>query len=662
MVKFNSLFGKTSVLAALAGMVALSLAWGSGHIPEAHAAYHSAAERKSFRDLASHPLDSTENTFFVGSAHCNGCHGHDPTGHAMTTTGGRDVNVVDAWRSSIMANSAKDPFWRAKVSHEVLVNPAHQVQLEDKCTTCHAPMGHFEHHFTGQGPYSIAYMEQDDIALDGVSCVPCHMQKEEGIGNFFSGHLQLDTAGRPIYGPYATDSIFGAPMEAFVHYVPQYGPQILDAGLCAGCHTLLTETVDLSGNLTGDEFVEQATYHEWLNSQFNNEEHVETGITCQGCHVPLLNDDVGVVISANYIFLQPKSPFGEHHFAGANTMMLTMLRDNGDTLRVTATQDQFDTTIARSLRMLQQHTLMLETNVEARDADTAFINVKLTNLAGHKFPSGYPSRRAWVQLVVSNAAGDTLYNNGAPTADGDIAGHDPLWEPHYNRITAANQVQIYEMVMGDVAGNLTTVLERAKQPLKDNRLAPAGFSVNHITYDTTQIVGNALVDPDFNHDADGIEGSGTDIVHYHVPMAGYTGWVNITATVWYQTAPPRFMADMFTHTSPEIDLFQGMYDVADKAPVLVKAVSITDLTTGLDNLRELGVHIFPNPVRNGLLNISGLDARVTAIEVYDAGGRKVAQRNEGSGRNWVPRLPGSGTYMVVIRTAEKSFVERVVSF
>ena len=661
MKRSYALATRALVLAGITGAVALSVAWSGGQVPEAHAAYHTATELVSFRSTGGLPLDSSVNTYFKGSGHCNGCHGHDNTGYAMVTADGRDVNVVNDWRSSIMANSARDPFWRAKVSHEVMINPAHQVALEDKCTKCHAPMGNFEHHFTGQGPYSMAYFAQDDIAHDGVSCVPCHMQKAEGIGNFFSGQLQLDTTGRPIYGPYADEDIFGAPMESFVNYVPQYGAQILDAGLCAGCHTLITETADINGNLTGDEFVEQATYHEWVNSQFDNETHPETGITCQGCHVPLLDDTIGVVLSANYIFLQPKTPFGQHHFAGANTFMLTMLKDNGDTLQVTASQAQFDTTIARTNRMLQQHTLMVETSVPLRDADTAFIDVKLTNLAGHKFPSGYPSRRAWVQLLVTDAGGDTLYNNGAPSPDYDIVGHDPLWEPHYNVITSPDQVQIYEMVMGDVNGNLTTVLERGKEPLKDNRLAPAGFSVDHYSYDTTRIVGAATTDLDFNHDENGVEGSGTDVIHYHAAMGGHTGLINITAKVWYQTAPPRFMEEMFAQSSPEIDLFKDMFHAADNTPILVRSASQTDMTVGIDDLRELGVHVFPNPVHDGLLNITGLDARVTGIEVYDIGGRRIAERKGTNERTWATRLPGSGTYVVVIRTAERSFVERVVS-
>lgn len=661
MKKSYPLVGKSLVLAAVAGVVVFSVAWTNGSLPVAKATYHSKGELDRFQRSWSAALDSSSNTYFAGSGHCNGCHGHDPLGESMVTTNGRDVNVSDAWRSSMMANSAKDPFWRAKVSHEVLVNLQHQAILEDNCTSCHAPMGHFEHHLTGQGLYSMTQFEQDAIAFDGVSCVPCHMQNPDSVGRYFSGNLHFDAEDRILYGPYADDDIFAAPMEAFVNYNPRYGEHITQSALCSGCHSGIAQTVDLDGNFTGDEFVWQATYHEWLNSEFNNIQNPATGITCQGCHVPLLDDDVGVVLSANYAFLAPKSPFGEHHFAGGNSFMLKLLKDNMDALNVTAYPDQMDSSIARTLKMLQQHTLLVETTVPWRDADTAVINVKLTNLAGHKFPSGYTSRRAWIHLAVEDADGTVLYENGAPTPDGGIAGLQSAWEPHHDHITSSNQVQIYELVMGDVNGDLTTVLMRAKEPLKDNRLTPAGFSTNHSAYDTTRIAGVAPTDVDFNHDADGVEGSGTDIVHYHVPMGGYVGLINITATVLYQSAPPAHLAEMFTHSSPEITLFQGMFDAQDHTPVPVVAQTVTDMSVGIDNLRELGVHIFPNPVQNGQLNITGLDARVTGVEVYDAGGRKVAERKDSTGRNWTMRLPGHGTYFVVIRTAEKKFVEKVVS-
>lgn len=660
MKKTPTLVAKALVLALLLGTVALSVSWTTGKVPVAKA-YHTPAELASYRGGGSaFPLPMGGDNYFKPSGNCEGCHGHDPTGYAMVTADGVDVNVVDDWRSTMMANAAHDPFWRAKVSHEVLVNPAHQAALETKCTKCHAPAGNFDHAFNTGGPYSIALMEQDPVALDGVSCVPCHIQKGDSIGDFFSGNLRFDTLGSPLFGPYPDSTIFGAPMESFVGYTPQYGAQILDAGLCAGCHTLITETADLSGNLTGDEFVEQATYHEWLNSDFNNETHPETGITCQGCHMPLLDDQIGVVLSANYIFLQPKTPFAQHHFAGANTFILDMLKGHIDTLQLTATTTQFDSTIARTQRMLRQHSLLIETTIPLRTPDTAFIDVKLTNLAGHKFPSGYPSRRAWVQLVVTNSTNDTIYDNGAVNAQDEIVGQDPGWEPHHNVITASDQVQIYEMVIGDVNGDTTTVLERGKAPLKDNRLAPAGFSVENVSYDTTQIVDVPASDIDFNHDADGVEGSGSDVVHYHVATGGYAGLIHISVTVWYQSAPPRYVKDMFAYSSPEIDLFKSMYQAADNSPVLVKTDTLSDMTTGIDDLRELGLRIFPNPVRDAHLSITGIDARVLGITVYDAGGRKVAE-HLGNVDRWSVRLPGAGTYVVVIRTKDRSFVKRVVS-
>ncbi len=661
MAQRSTLLLRSVVVASIGGLVTLFVSWSGGGVPSAHA-YHSAEEVAEYR-AGNGALSVGINTYFKASGNCSGCHGHDPSGFAMTTVpGGVDVNVTDDWRSSMMGNSARDPFWRAKVSHEVQVNPAHQAALEDKCTSCHAPMGRYNKHFLGQGPYSIAELEQDETALDGVSCVPCHMQSADSIGILHSGNLRLDTLGRPLYGPFGgpddPQPLFGAPMTAFVGYEPQYGEHINDGGLCAGCHTLITETADLNGNLTGGTFVEQATYHEWLNSSFNNKEHID-GITCQGCHVPRINE--GVVLSANYLFLQPRAPFGMHHFAGANVFMLNLLKNHIDELGLTATETQFDSTIARTNRMLQQNSLLMEPSMVDRTSDTAFVDVKLTNLAGHKFPSGYPARRAWVELAVTNDEGDTLFHSGGWDGTYDVVGHDPSWEPHYDMITQPDQAQIYEQVMADVNGDRTTVLERASSKLKDNRLAPAGFTAAHYAYDTTTVDGVSASDIDFNRDDLGIEGSGSDVVHYHVPLNGYAGTLNIRTRFWYQSAPPRYMTEMFAYNSTAIDTFKTMFDHTDNSPVLVKDESFTDLSTAVDDLTELGVRIYPNPVRDGRLTVVGLNERVLELEVYDARGALVARTRPNGQRQWTVDLPqAEGTYLIAIRTEDRVFVERVV--
>ena len=51
----------------------------------------------------------------------------------------------------------------------------------------------------------------------------------------------------------------------------------------------------------------------------------------------------------------------------------------------------------------------------------------------------------------------------------------PTYEPHHDVITQGDQVQIYEMVMGDVNGDVTTVLERAEGPDQGQPPGAAGL-------------------------------------------------------------------------------------------------------------------------------------------------------------------------------------------
>jgi len=658
MMKRYAIHARILMIAALLGVVALFVAWTEGQVPQAEARYHSTEEVDAFRG-GGLDLPIGQNNFFMASGNCYGCHGPDEfNNYASVDSQGNDVNVMDDWRSTMMANSARDPFWKAKVSHEISVNPANQSALEDKCTSCHAPMGRYDKFLMGEGHFSMAELAMDPIAQDGVSCLACHMQSADSLGFLFSGELKFDT-NNVIYGPYG--DVFGSPMTSFVGFEPLLGVHINDAGLCAGCHTLITETADLEGNLTGDEFVEQATYHEWLNSVFNTNTNPDGGISCQSCHIPRIDD--AVVISANYLFLNGRSPYGLHHMAGANSYMLGLLRDNSLQLGLTASAAQFDSTIARTNRLLTQNTLLLEANVEERDLDTARIAVKLTNLGGHKFPSGYPARRAFVELTVRDANDNVLFQSGGWDESYEVNGHDASWEPHYDVIRNPGQAQIYEMVMGDVNGDRTTVLERGKLALKDNRLTPLGFTTSHQSYDTTLIAGVPASDIDFNRDAQGIEGSGSDVVHYHVPMNGFSGLIRVQAKVWYQSAPPRYMEEMFEYNTPDIDAWRTMFQASEPSPVLVKEVELTDLSVAIDDLRDLGVRIFPNPVHDGLLRIEGLNDRIVSVEVYDLRGAVVAKQAPAGQRSMQVRLPETAaTYVVVLRTRERSYVERVVAY
>lgn len=591
------------------------------------------------------PIDSS--ILFPTAKVCSGCHGSDPTGKALVDNSGVDINMYDDWRSSMMANSARDPFWRAKVTHESLVNPSHSLVLQDKCTSCHAPAGHYQAKLKRhQEYYTLAEVYADSLGLDGVTCQACHAQPKEKLGILHSGELNFDTNKvRVSYGPY--EFVFAPPMHNFVGITPKYSLHILDGGLCAGCHTLITNSVDLSGQLTGKTFVEQATYHEWLNSRYDKQ---HDKVACQKCHLPQIPDEV--IISKNYQFLTPKYPYGLHEMAGANVTMLKLMKENRAALGISAEAEHYDSTIAATLRMLQEKSLTLTLTPGVLNGDTAYFKLKLNNKAGHKFPSGYPARRAWVEFVVENAAGDTVFHSGRFASDYSLPDEDKNYETHYDVIRQPEQVQIYELVPGDVTGAFTNVLERAHIGLKDNRLTPQGFTLSDPVYDTTQIIGAALTDPDFNRFDDGKEGSGSDVLHFHIPISGYTGRLKVSAKVWYQSLPPKWMAPLFEYSSPEIDTFRQMFDAADRSPVLVAYAALDSLWVTPVSTHEnalASIRVAPTLSRDGLVRVFlPQGVALQRVRAWDARGQMVW---DNPGATTDIRLPGrKGIYIVSVET------------
>lgn len=586
--------------------------------------------------------------FFATAGRCSGCHGHDTMALAMVDESGVDVNVADDWRSTMMANSARDPFFRAKVEHEVLVNPGHASEIENTCSKCHAPLGMHEERLLGNPPFTMAMLDTSVMGLEGVSCLACHQQMPDSAGHFFSGdlkfgperHHQGENSAR-VYGPYSDDEINTAIMTFFVGFAPTYGQHIVDGRVCAGCHTLVTKTLDLQGDPTGGSFVEQATWHEWKNSIYP----ADPATTCRGCHMPRIDDEV--ILASEYAFLPGHSPFGLHHLAGGNTHMLRLLKENKDVLDIPATDTQFDSTIARSLRNLHE-SVDLDLDLLTRTPDTAFIAAHLVNLTGHKFPSGYPSRRAILELIVTDVHGDTLFHSGAQDETHEVIGHDAGFEPHYDVIRQPDQVQLYEMVMADVGGDVTTVLERAATTIKDNRLVPQGFSTSHYTYDTTRIEGVPTTDLDFNHDALGIEGNGGDVVRFNVPLNGYSGSLYMTARVYYQPVPPLWNAAMFALNGPRIDAFRDMLNASDGTPELCTVDSIADIVSSTGAHASSRMMIGPNPTSDGLVTLTGTDVEVRGV--FNAAGQRVDARVERSQHDIARvRLPVSaGTYHLLV--------------
>jgi hypothetical protein len=390
--------------------------------------------------------------------------------------------------------------------------------------------------------------------------------------------------------------------------------------------------------------------------------------------MPRITDPV--VISSGYSFLEPRSPFGLHFLVGGNSAMLRLMRNRIDVLGLTASEAQFDSTIARTERMLREETVDLDIDATWGIGGPAEIGVKLTNKAGHKFPSGYPARRSWIEVEVRNpATGEVVFHSGKVASNGhSIEGTDDggltSWEDHHDLIEDASDVQIYELVIADVTGTPTNLLERAAETLKDNRLVPLGFSVEHSAYDTTEVIGAAYTDSDFNRFADGSEGSGTDLTLYRVwEAAGLdVSSLDVTVRVWYQSMPPRWVAPMFATATPEIAAFEPMFWEDGAYPVVIAEEEFTLVSTGTSRLAPTAsATVFPNPTSDGRVEVR-LDGPGTAEyaiwEVYDASGTRVRAGAVPPHGRWTITLPGApGAYILKVQPRAASggpIVRRIV--
>ena len=505
---------------------------------------------------------------FSGSGNCATCH------DGLTDTSGEDVSIVSDWGGSMMANAAKDPFWRAKVATELERNSHLAPLIKDKCTKCHAPMANYE--ITKVQGGEVALFGPDgvlnpnhalyDAAMNGVSCTLCHQITDDaslGTLDGFSGHYNINDT-KTIYGQFS--DIFGQPMVNNTGYTPVYSAHVSDSAICATCHNVKTPYVDEDGTLltttAESEFPEQMPYTEWQNSIFDDAGSNPT--SCQDCHMPKTTAKV----SNRPMWLGAKAGFAKHHLVGANTVMLTMLKNNAAQLDVTS--NNLDLSITRARDMLRSAASVEIVSASVTNGVLEAV-VKVTNNSGHKTPTSYPSRRMWLNFTVVDSSGSTVFESGRINADGSIVAADndlnqALVEPHYDLITSADEVQIYETIMGDSNGNATYTLLRAAQYLKDNRLTPKGFDKLNVP-DDVAVFGQAANDADFN--------LGSDEITYRLPVT-VSGDLDVTVNLNFQTIAHGYLQDLYRDDQlQQVQDFKVMYDAQSLKHEIIASAQTT---------------------------------------------------------------------------------------
>jgi len=502
---------------------------------------------------------------FRTSDRCIACH------NGMVSPSGETISIGVDWRASLMANSARDPYWQASVRREITDHPAAKILIEDSCADCHMPMARTEAKLRGQPGAVFAHLPVDpkkpeDLqAQDGVSCSLCHQITAEKLGTpeSFSGGFvvaQPDAAGmHSEFGPFDIDRGRARIMQSSTGgFRPTEGAHIRKSELCATCHTLVTTAFGPDGKSIGT-FPEQMPYQEWLHSDFRNQQ------SCQSCHMPEIQGDIPIasVLGVN------RAGVARHEFVAANFFMQRLLARYHDELGVDAQALELTMAADRTVQFLQTRTARLSLGPRQMRSGRLESSVSVENLGGHKLPTAYPSRRAWLHFVVRDRNGHTVFESGAINPDGSIQGNDndadpTSFEPHHTEIREADQVQIYESILRDSAGAVTTGLISTVGYLKDNRLLPHGFDKSTAQADIA-VHGEAAQDPAF--------GAQGHQIRYSVDVGSAPSPFQVEAELWYQPIGFRWANNLKRYDAEEPQRFNSYFDSMGGGTAVVLARS-----------------------------------------------------------------------------------------
>jgi len=468
--------------------------------------------------------------------YCAACHGDFDSSH--------HIEPYPTWAGSMKAQAGRDPlFWASLdvANHDIPT-------VGDFCLRCHAPRGWLAGRSeppggSEDGCSMVGKMDAknaDDLA--GVACSFCHRMKinpspPTGQLSVYeeNGQFWLDEnscVGEPCrYGPYE----YPKDGTAEPQHVWAFSSYHESGQLCGNCHNVTHPAKNLlvGGTDTGIPFPIERTYREWQQSDYSLTTSTSFA-TCQNCHMP----DT-MVADAKACAISPNTHTGDlpvHELAGGNAWIPEVLRLEYPNLDIDAS---LSATRAAALRMLQQESASLELTVvpNVNAGESLPIQVKVTNLTGHKLPTGYPEgRRMWLAVSVKDANDAVVFESGAyDDATGTLT-HDAnlkiyeakvgIW--NYNGdskcdVTDANGKPLFHFVLNDCI-------------VSDNRIPPKGFVGGQDLQ--TQPVGYTYPETS--------TGSGVlvsyDVTDYSLAVpATVKSPLSVTATLRYQTTSKEYV-------------------------------------------------------------------------------------------------------------------------
>ncbi|MHC4494823.1 MAG: multiheme c-type cytochrome [Planctomycetota bacterium] len=393
---------------------------------------------------------------FVKVQQCKMCHGSTQNGAA---------DPYFSWQSSMMSQAMRDPVFRASLT---IANQDIE-GVGEFCLRCHSARGWLEDRST---PADGSALNREDMY--GVSCDVCHRLMDPlsdeakklitDVPPSYGNAMMVADPANTVRGPYGDG-------KGAMPHLTKKSEYHATSNLCATCHNISnplqtedvkTQPVHAFGHI-------ERTYSEWVLSDFAKQGPKGT---CQSCHYPKVE---GGGQASRFGSLK-RDHFVMHGPVGGSTWVQDatwLLWDHRDMDR-----KALDMGKKRALELLKTAASLSFTSLKSGEAV-----LRITNLTGHKLPSGYPEgRRMWVNVKFLDSSGKLLkeigrYGTKQDTVFGKSVATPTLLDPEQTRVyecvPAISEAQAKKF--GKKPGKsfhfvLNDIIE------KDNRIPPKGFN------------------------------------------------------------------------------------------------------------------------------------------------------------------------------------------
>ncbi|MGA9421053.1 MAG: hypothetical protein WBW61_01755, partial [Rhodanobacteraceae bacterium] len=453
------------------------------------------------------------------AGNCSSCHGVSGSSPPTAYT----YLPYSTWSGSMMANATRDPVFFAAL--DVANHDAPGVG--DYCLRCHTSTGWYDgrvvkvgfgqpNNDVTQGAAACLIEGRYDFPdnnsdYGGVTCHYCHRLIENGpngephiVGNgdaFVDDQdcsvFNPDFGGGPCRrGPYDYTSEDNPPPHPWLHSA--YHTQ---SGLCGTCHDVSSpdlesgpyRTLTLNdGTPTDHPFPIERTFSEWSQSLYADAifrdglgdsptgtpaiAHAEP---CQSCHMPT-SEDADATACNLFGYPNRTGNLPLHQFVGGNTWVPQIVKgEYGDGLgtdRETSLDQTTDWARQNLTTSATVATAITGYTPPGGGAGALSLAVTVTNLTGHKLPTGYSEgRRMWLDVQVHDADGALIAESGA-------------YDSATGVLTRDSQARVYEVLQGifnfngtgtcdvvDGAGDAMFHFVLGNCIARDNRIPPPGF-------------------------------------------------------------------------------------------------------------------------------------------------------------------------------------------